>query len=333
MLPFEADPMAAAYAQQQLDPQGFFGNLLGQVGRPLGSAVGGMLGNRNLGGTIGGIAGQLGRMLPFEADPMAAAYAQQQLAPQTIFGDLFKNKLPIISPFFPRPPIGSGGIGTGIPNLRNLLPFEADPMAAAYAQQQLDPQGFFGNLLGQVGRPLGSAVGGMLGNRNLGGTIGGIAGQLGRLLPFDADPMAEALAQQQLAAQQQQLEAQGFFGNLLGQVGRPLGSAVGGMLGNRNLGGQIGGIAGQLGRLLPFEADPMAAAYYQQQLDPQGFFGNLLGQVGRPLGSAVGGMLGNRNLGGQIGGFAGQLGRLLPFEAGPDYSAYGYPYYGQQPVM
>jgi hypothetical protein len=72
----------------------------------------------------------------------------------------------------------------------------------------------------------------------------------------------------------QQFAPQGFFGNLLGQVGAPLGSAIGSAFGNQGLGQAIGGAAGQLGRFLPFEAGP--------QLAPQGFFGNLLGQVGAP---------------------------------------------------
>jgi len=78
------------------------------------------------------------------------------------------------------------------------------PLAAA---PQLDPQGFFGNLLGQLGGPLGGAIGGLAGNQGLGQQIGGIAGQLGRMLPFNAAP---------------QLDPQGFFGNLLGQLGGPL---------------------------------------------------------------------------------------------------------------
>ena len=69
--------------QGQLGPQGWFGNLIGQVGRPLGGAIGGMFGNASLGSSIGGAAGQLGQMLPFGSDPISAAYAQQaQLAQQ-----------------------------------------------------------------------------------------------------------------------------------------------------------------------------------------------------------------------------------------------------------
>ena len=106
------------------------------------------------------------------------------------------------------------------------------------AGQQFAPQGFFGNLLGQVGAPLGSAIGSAFGNQGLGQTIGGAAGQLGRFLPFDAGP---------------QFAPQGFFGNLLGQVGAPLGGAIGSAFGNQGLGQTIGSAAGQLGRFLPFE--------------------------------------------------------------------------------
>src|SRR6476659_10157803 len=215
-------------AGQQFAPQGFFGNLLGQVGAPLGSAIGGAFGNQGLGQAIGGAASQLGRFLPFDAGP------------------------------------------------------------------QLAPQGFFGNLLGQVGAPLGSAIGGAFGNQGLGQAIGGAASQLGRFLPFDAGP---------------QLAPQGCFGNLLVQVGAPLGSAIGGAFGNQGLGQAIGGAASQLGRFLPFDAGP--------QLAPQGCFGNLLVQVGAPLGSAIGGAFGNQGLGQAIGGAASQLGRFLPFDAGP----------------
>jgi septal ring factor EnvC (AmiA/AmiB activator) len=392
-LPFAADPVTAAYAQQaqqqqleqqlqqqhllqqQLAPQGWFGNLIGQVGRPLGGAIGGLFGNAGLGSTIGGVAGQLGQLLPFGADPVAQAYAQQaqqaqlaqlaqqgQLAPQGWFGNLIGQVgRPLggaIGGIFGNAGLGST-IGGVAGQLGRMLPFDADPVAQAYAQQaqqaqlaqlaqlqqgQLAPQGWFGNLIGQVGRPLGGAIGGIFGNAGLGSTIGGVAGQLGRMLPFDADPVAQAYAQQaqqaQLAQLQQQgqLAPQGWFGNLIGQVGRPLGGAIGGIFGNAGLGSTIGGVAGRLGSMLPFAADPVAQQIAQQQQQqqlqqlqqlqhiqqqqaeqfaPQGWFGNLLGQVGRPLGSAIGGIFGNANLGGTIGGAAGQLGQLLPFGADP----------------
>jgi 16S rRNA C1402 N4-methylase RsmH len=287
---------AAGYPSQQLAPQGFFGGLLGApLGGLVGRGIGGLFGNANLGSQIGQFAGGIGgSLMPFNNDPVAQAYAQQA-AQQA--------------------------------QLQQLQQLQQ--------QQQLAPQGWFGNLLGQVGQPLGGAIGGAFGNAGLGNTIGGIAGQLGRLLPFNADPVALAYAQQAAAQQQQQLAPQGWFGNLLGQVGQPLGGAIGGAFGNAGLGNTIGGIAGQLGRLLPFNADPVALAYaqqaaaqqqlqqqQQQQLAPQGWFGNLLGQVGQPLGGVIGGAFGNAGLGNTIGGIAGQLGRMLPFNADPVAAAY-----------
>jgi hypothetical protein len=139
--------------------------------------------------------------------------------------------------------------------------------------------------LGQIGQPIGSAVGSLFGQPNLGGQIGGFAGQLGRFLPFSVDPVTAAYMQQAQLAQQPQLAPQGFFGNLLGQIGQPIGSAVGSLFGQPNLGGQIGGFAGQLGRFLPFSVDPVTAAYLQQaQFAPQGFFGTpLVGPMGHSL--------------------------------------------------
>ena len=233
LLPFGTDPVAAAYAQQaqqqqllqqaqlgqlgQLAPQGWFGNIIKNVARPLGGAIGGAFGNSGLGNTIGAIAGQLGGMLPFGVDPVAAAYAQQGLAPQGWIGDLIRKAHPytgIISPFIPSP--------------HNLLPFGVDPVSAAYAQQEaltqqgLAPQGWFGNIIKSVGQPLGGAIGGIFGNSGLGNTIGGIAGQLGGMLPFGVDPVTAAYAQQQAQlaqlAQLSQLAAQQGNSALYGQT-------------------------------------------------------------------------------------------------------------------
>ena len=60
-----------------------------------------------------------------------------------------------------------------------------------------------------------------------------------------------------------------------------------------------------------------------QQLAPQGAFGNWLGQNGGQLGGAIGSALGNQGLGQTIGSVAGQLGRFLPFEAGPQFAPQG----------
>ncbi|WP_229256656.1 hypothetical protein [Duganella lactea] len=145
-----------------------------------------------------------------------------------------------------------------------------------FAPQQmgeLAPQGFLGGLLGApLGGLIGRGIGGLFGNANLGRQIGQAAGGIGGgLLPFGLDPVAAAYAQQaqqqQLLQQAQmgQLAPQGWFGNIIKNVGRPLGGVIGGAFGNAGLGNTIGGIAGQLGGMLPFDVDPLIAAYAQQQ--------------------------------------------------------------------
>ncbi|MQA19609.1 hypothetical protein [Rugamonas rivuli] len=243
MLPFAADPLQQAYAQQAaqvqqlqqlqaqgLAPQGWFGNIIKSVGRPLGGMIGGAFGHAGLGNTIGGIASQLGGMLPFSVDPAEQAAALQDvqlqsqgLVPQGYFGNLLRHRANtgIISPPIFSNPIGSPGIGYSSPGIANMLPFAADPVSQAYAQQAQDaqlqqlqglaPQGWFGNLIKNVAQPLGGAIGGAFGNAGLGNTIGGIASQLGGMLPFAVDPVTAAYAQQQ--AQLAQLAQQANAGN------------------------------------------------------------------------------------------------------------------------
>ena len=73
-----------------------------------------------------------------------------------------------------------------------------------------------------------------------------------------------------------QLAPQGFVGDLLGQVGSPIGQFIGGHFGHPALGQQIGGTVGNIAQtFLPFSAAP--------QFAPQGFFGDVLGAVGAKL--------------------------------------------------
>lgn len=248
LLPFGADPVTAAYAQQaqqqqllqqaqlaQLAPQGWFGNIIKNVARPLGGVIGGAFGNSGLGNTIGGFAGQLGGMLPFGIDPVAAAYAQQGLAPQGWLSDLMRKYHPttgIISP----PIVPGMGASTPTTHYGQMLAFSADPLAAAYAQQAqqealaqqgLAPQGWFGNIVKSVSQPLGGAIGGMFGNAGLGNTIGGIAGQLGGMLPFGVDPVTAAYAQQQAQlAQLAQFAQQAQLAQLAQQAAQQGNSAL-----------------------------------------------------------------------------------------------------------
>jgi hypothetical protein len=53
------------------------------------------------------------------------------------------------------------------------------------------------------------------------------------------------------------------------------------------------------------------------QWAPQGFFGNLLGQLAGPAGQAFGGLFGHPQIGSQIGQALGGLSHPLPFQAVP----------------
>ncbi|HEX7983332.1 MAG TPA: hypothetical protein VF616_07430 [Duganella sp.] len=256
-LPLGADPVSAAYAQQaqqqqlqqlqlqqlqqlqqqqqmqgDLSPQGWFGNLVKQVARPLGGAIGGAFGHAGLGGTIGGIAGQLGGMLPFGADPVSQAYAQQAQQEAQLQQLQLQSIMQGMGPNFNATP-GAGWLGH---LLRNR-------------------PGYYPPTMGNTG-----ILGPRIGSQPI--------GQAPNLLPFGADPLALAYAQQEAQWQQGQdmqgLAPQGWFGNLVRQVAQPLGGAIGGAFGNAGLGNTIGGIAGQLGGMLPFGVDPMMAAYAQQ---------------------------------------------------------------------
>ncbi len=220
LLPFGVDPVQQAQQQmlqqqlqqqqvqqlqqaqlaQQLNPQGWFGNIIGQVGKPLGGAIGGLFGNAGVGSTIGGIAGSLGRFLPFSADPTVLAHPvvqQQQYAQQQLIQQIQQLQQQLQQQ------------QQQYAQLIQAIGQQQQQQQLQGQQGQIAPQGWFGNLIGQVGQPLGGAIGGLFGNAGLGSSIGGVAGQIGRMLPFGADPVTQAYAQQQLAQQQAQLAAQG----------------------------------------------------------------------------------------------------------------------------
>jgi hypothetical protein len=82
------DPMQPYGGYGGLAPQGAFGSFLGGIAPTLGGYIGGAFGNQPLGSTIGQGAAPLLRLLPFQVDPIAAAYGGAQLAPQGAWGSL-----------------------------------------------------------------------------------------------------------------------------------------------------------------------------------------------------------------------------------------------------
>jgi hypothetical protein len=275
--------------QQQLAPQGFLGGLIGApLGGLVGRGIGSLFGYPQLGGQIGQYAGGIGGgFLPLSADPtqqmggIPFPAGSQGIVPPHLqqIQHLIQHHLQQVQQLqqllqaqpsqqmqqIPQQQFGAqagpqGGVQAGVPG----------------QQGQMAPQGWFGDAIGQFGRPLGGLIGGIAGNQGLGSSIGAIASQLGGMLPFSVDPyqmqqlqQLQQLQQQQQQQQQQQLSPQGWFGNAISQFGRPLGGLIGGIAGNQGLGSTIGGIASQLGGMLPFNVDPYAAYAQQAQMGAQ----------------------------------------------------------------
>jgi hypothetical protein len=201
-----------AYGAPALLPQGFFGTLLGApVGGLIGRGIGGLFGQPALGSQIGQIAGGIGgSFLPFAAEPMQA-YAQQMAQQQA-----YQQQLQQLAQ--------QQALAQQLQQLaqQQALAQQLQQLAQQQQLQQLTqqtfaPQGWFGNLISQIGQPVGAAIGGLYGQPVLGGQIGSIAAQIGRLLPFQLDPVQQAWAQQmaqQMAQQQwaQQLAQQQPYG-------------------------------------------------------------------------------------------------------------------------
>ncbi|WP_312164805.1 hypothetical protein [Massilia timonae] len=262
---------------QQFGPQQFAPQSLGSM---FGAPLGGLFNNSGLGGRIGETAGGfLGRFSPLSADP-------------------------------------SGGLGAQLDpqQLQELQQLQQLQQMQQMQQQQgqLTPQGgFFGNLISTIGKPAGSLIGNLTGNRTLGNIISE-GSSFGRYVPFGADAQGQQQGQQassplvqlqQLQVLQQQLQQtlqqvqqqqavlqqqvaqqggqqggqiapQGWLSNAITQYARPVGGFIGEQLGNQGLGAAIGNVASQLGRYVPLGVDP----YSQQQFGQQQFGQQPLGQ-------------------------------------------------------
>jgi hypothetical protein len=261
-------------------PQSLFGGMFGApLGGLIGRGIGTVFGNPNLGGRIGEVAGGIGGgLLPFGADPTGAQAQQLQQLQQ-------------------------------MQQLQQLQQLQRQQQLQQLQQQQaqmgqIAPQGFVGDLFTQYGKGAGDVLGNVTGNSTLGNIAGGVLSGLGGLLPFGADASGagiqqqqhpaiqqlqqlqvqqqqlvqalqqiqqqQAVLQQQLAAEQQGgMAPQGWLGNAIKRVAQPVGGFIGSQLGNRGLGTTIGGIAGQIGGMLPFSADPWTSYAQQAQLGAQ----------------------------------------------------------------
>ena len=255
------------FGPQQFAPQGLGSMFGGTLGAAAGRGLGGLLGNANLGGRLGQMAGDfLGNLSPFSVNPY-----QQQIDPQQLAQQQYVQQ-------------------------------QLAQQQLAQQQQQLAPQGLGSMFGGALGAAAGRGLGGLFGNANLGRRIGQTAGDiLGGLSPFAAGPQGDsqqqaplaqlqqlqsvrqqleqalqqiqqqqAVLQQQVAAQQGgQIAPQSWISDALTQYALPVGSFIGTQFGNQPLGSAIGTVASQIGRLLPQQADPYGGYPQQAQYGGQ----------------------------------------------------------------
>jgi hypothetical protein len=214
---------------------GPIGAVVHTVAPPVFSTIGAAVGYPNAGQHLGNIVSEAARYSPFSAQP------QIVLAPQGILGSLIGTLAPtvghLVGGLVGHPNAGQQ-IGSVAGNVASLLPFSAQP------QVTLAPQGILGSLIGTLAPTVGQVVGGLVGHPNAGQQIGSVAGHVASLLPFSAQPQVT-------------LAPQGVFGDLIGALAPTVGNVVGGLVGHPNAGQQIGTVAGHIGSLLPFSAQPM----------------------------------------------------------------------------
>ena len=193
-LPFSAMPQQAA----QMTPYGIFGDIGRMVLPTVGQIAGRALGNEQIGRTAGNIAGTVAGMLPFSAVP-----GQPQMQTYGVVGDLAgaigAPAGRVIGNHFGHGQLGEQVGGTIGAVAKQFLPFSAVPQAPVHAEPthpvapQMAPYGVGGAILGALAPAAGSAIGGLLGNKDLGRTIGSVAGTVLALSPFSAGPNGEVV--------------------------------------------------------------------------------------------------------------------------------------------
>jgi len=303
-LPFQAGPQLpqqfAPQYPQQFTPQGWGGDLIGQVAQTVGGQLGGPWGQALQG------AAPLAQYLPFQAGPQQGL-PDPQFDPQGFWSSLKKVVSHIPDVVHAAQTVGQYlPLQAGPQQLGQLPPPDFDPQGfwsslkkvvshipavlntaqqvASYLplqagpQQQFAPQGWGGDLIGQVAQTVGGQLGGPWGQALQG------AAPLAQYLPFQAGP------QQLGQLPPPDFDPQGFWSSL-----RKVVSAIPAVVNT----------AQQVASYLPLQAGP------QQQFAPQGWGGDLINTVARAAGGQLGGPWG------QALQAAAPLAQLLPFQAGP----------------
>lgn len=269
-----------------LVPAGLFGNIVGSLAGTIGEQVGGWFGHKALGKTVGSATGPLIKhFAPFEILPPEVVAASA----------------------------GPDGQGAGAEETLVVV-----------------PQGFLSGLLGGIGgKVIGGAVGDLFGNKKLGKDIGSATGgAMGAVfgpftvIPPDATPQS---SDTQSAEDNMVLVPAGWLGNLFGGISGGVGQVIGGKTGRTV--SQIGGAIGSLvpWQALPSELSPAStgpeggAATEELIVVPAGWLSNIASTFAGTLGSYAGRkLLGNAQVGKQLGDAAAPLIRMLPFSVIPD---------------
>jgi hypothetical protein len=288
---------------------------------------------------------------------ISGAYAQQ-FSPQSFFGGLGSGRLAGVFGT-PGAQFGQSGGAFGA----GTVPYNFDPITAAYAQQQqLQQLQYLQQMqqlqqLQQQQQPQQSQG---LSQRwaaqwpgQAGQQFGGMPGQFGRISPFNIDPIAAAQAQQHAMQQlQQQLQnlqqsqasLQGWLGNSAGQIGQPPIAAYAQQQGQAVLQAQQQLLQAQqslqavqqcLQQVQQIQQAQLQQAQLQQGQFPQyGWSGNGLGQPGQQLGGAGSqfGQMSPLNIDPISAAYAQQAGGYQGYQAGQAPGSFGGGFGGQQTV-
>lgn len=341
-------------------PAGLFGDILGSLAGTIGEQVGGWFGDKALGKTVGSAAGPLIKHFsPFQVLPpqlvtASAGPGDQAGGPEEslvvvpagfltgLLGGVGGSLLGgVVGGLFGNKKLGSdigsaaGGALGSIFGPFSVVPAEntqtgGSSKGAPQGEQSmvLVPAGWLGDLFGGIASATGQIIGG-----DTGRTVAQIGGGIGKLVPWQALPpeLSPASTGPDGGSSTDELVVvpAGWLGNLASVFSGTIGYGVGGLLGNAQLGKQVGDAAAPVFKMLPFSVAPQElqpqssgpggiAAEDKLVVVPAGVFGGLLGSFGGLLGSAVGGIWGQPDLGKTIGDTVGQFGKFLPFQVLPD---------------
>jgi hypothetical protein len=154
------------YGAQQFGPQGYLGNLYGQVGQPGGVQTAGPFGPQQLGGQLGGVPGGIAQgFLPFGAGQGIPGYGYA--TPQTVLPlTVAPGTVPFQPPQQTQPQLGPWQYGA------SQLPFGQQQFGPVQPQLQvipvLTPQGWIGQLVLTIGQQPGGGFGAGLGGQQFG---------------------------------------------------------------------------------------------------------------------------------------------------------------------